>query len=201
MTQAKVRFASFDEYFKWSSDPDHHLEGRYELVDGELVNLPTESELNGAIAHYIFAELIKLGFPFRLIRLYQCELQVPLLQPGDAQTRIPDLVVLRQEHLELLSTRTTITLEMPPPQMIVEVASPGKRNQKRDYQSKLAQYQEIGVREYWIVNPPLSQVTIFHLEPTGYQQVGEFRGNQSVPCLTHPAFNLTAQQILTAGSI
>jgi Uma2 family endonuclease len=110
MTQAKLRFASFEEYLTWSNDSENYLEGRYELVDGELVQLPTESELNGAIVHYLFAELLKLGFLFRLIRLYQCELQVPVLQSRDAQTRLPDLVVLRQEHLSLLTTRTTITL-------------------------------------------------------------------------------------------
>jgi Uma2 family endonuclease len=199
MTQAKLRFASFEEYLAWSDDPENDLEGRYELVDGELVQLPTESELNGAIAHYLFAELLKRGFLFRLIRLYQCEIQVPVLQPRDAQTRLPDLVVLRQEHLSLLTTRTTITLKMPPPRMVVEVVSPGKRNQERDYKSKLAQYQEIGVEEYWIVDSKAQKVTVFHLAPTGYQKIGEFQGSDIVPCSTCPALALTAEQILNAG--
>jgi Uma2 family endonuclease len=201
MTRAKLRFASFEEYLTWSDDPENYLEGRYELVDGELVQLPTESEseLNGAIAHYLFAELLKLGFLFRLIRLYQCEIQVPVLQPRDAQTHLPDLVVLRQEHLNLLTTSTTITLEMPPPRMVVEVASPGKRNQERDYKSKLAQYQEIGVEEYWIVDSKAQRVTVFYLTPTGYQKIGKFQGSTIVPCSTCPALSLTAEQILNAG--
>jgi Uma2 family endonuclease len=199
MTQAKLRFASFEEYLTWSDDPENDLEGRYELIDGELVQLPTESELNGAIALYIQFRLLQQGFLFRLIRLYQCEIQVPVLQPRDAQMHLPDLVVLREEHLDLLTTRTTITLEMPPPRMIVEVASPGKRNQKRDYQSKLAQYQAIGVNEYWVVDAKAQKVTVFQLASTGYQKIGECQGSQIVPCLTCPSLVLTAAQIVSAG--
>jgi Uma2 family endonuclease len=199
MTQSKVRFASFEEYLTWSDDPENYLEGHYELVDGELVQLPTESELNGAIALYIQSQLLQLGFPFRLLRPYQCEVQVPVLQKGDAQTRLPDLVILREEHLDLLTTRTTITLKMPPPRMIIEVASPGRRNRVRDYNNKLAQYQAIGVDEYWIVDPSQQIVTVFKLETDGYVKVGEFREGAIVPCTTCSALELTAAQILNAG--
>jgi Uma2 family endonuclease len=199
MTQSKVRFASFEEYLTWSDDPENYLEGHYELVDGELVQLPTESELNGAIAVYVLAQLLAAGFPCRLLRPYQCEVQVPVLQKGDAQTRLPDLVLLREEHLNLLTTRTTITLKMPPPRMIVEVASPGRQNQQRDYIRKLAQYQAIAVHEYWIVDPSQQIVTVFKLETDGYVKVGEFREGAIVPCATCPAMKLTAAQILNAG--
>ena len=198
MTQAKTRFSSLEEYLIWSDDPENYLEGRYELIDGELIQLPTESELNGAIAIYVLTQLVATGFPFRLIRPYQCEIQVPVLQPRDAQTRLPDLVVLREEHLDLLTTRTTITLKMPPPRMVVEVASPGKRNQERDYKNKLAQYQAIGVEEYWIIDATAQKVTVFCLEAKGYR-TSEFQGNQLVPCRTHLALSLTAEQIVSAG--
>jgi Uma2 family endonuclease len=199
MTQAKVRFASFEEYLAWSDRPENYMEGRYELVDGELVQLPLESELNGAIVIFLMFELAAVGISRRLLRPYQCEVQVPVLQPRDAQNRIPDLVVLREEHLDLLTTRTTITSEMPPPRMIVEVASPGRRNQERDYDRKLAQYEAIGVEEYWIADPAQGMVTVFKLEQDGYVKVGEFRGGEVVPCWTCSALTLTAEQILRAG--
>jgi Uma2 family endonuclease len=199
MTQAKVRFANFEEYLAWSDRPENYMEGRYELVDGELVQLPLESELNGAIVIFLMFELAAVGISRRLLRPYQCEVQVPVLQPRDAQNRIPDLVVLREEHLDLLTTRTTITSEMPPPRMIVEVASPGRRNQERDYDRKLAQYEAIGVEEYWIADPAQGMVTAFKLEQGSYVKVGEFRGGEEVPCGTCPALTLTAERILRAG--
>jgi Uma2 family endonuclease len=42
MTQAKAKFATFEEYLSASDT----LEGRYELIDGELVELSPESEQN-----------------------------------------------------------------------------------------------------------------------------------------------------------
>ena len=47
MTQAKVKFATFEKYLSYSNKMD--MEGRYELVGGELAELPPESELNIAI--------------------------------------------------------------------------------------------------------------------------------------------------------
>ncbi len=37
-----------------------------------------------------------------------------------------------------------------PPTILVEFVSAGKRNRKRDYETKRAEYGEIGTREYWI---------------------------------------------------
>jgi Uma2 family endonuclease len=199
MTQSKVRFASFEEYLTWSDDPENDLEGRYELVAGELVELMPESEPNLAIAGFLFLSLINAGLLLRLIKPGGVEVQVPVLQSGDAANRYPDLVVLREQHIPLLSKRATITLDMPPPRMAIEVASPGRRNQERDYIRKLAQYQAIGVDEYWIVDPSQQLITVFKLETDGYVKVGEFREGAIVPCATCPALQLTAVQILTAA--
>ena len=55
MTQAKLKFASFEAYMAWSSDPQNSLEGQFELIDGELVELAPESGLNDAIANRLFS--------------------------------------------------------------------------------------------------------------------------------------------------
>ncbi|MGZ3356067.1 MAG: Uma2 family endonuclease, partial [Isosphaeraceae bacterium] len=39
-----------------------------------------------------------------------------------------------------------------PPTIIIELVSKGKVNQERDYIAKRAEYREIGVKEYWIVD-------------------------------------------------
>jgi Uma2 family endonuclease len=146
----------------------------------------------------LFVSLVNAGLLLRSIKPSGVEVQVPVLQSGDAANRYPDLVVLREQHIPLMSKRATITLDMPPPRMTVEVASPGRRNQDRDYNRKLAQYQAIGVDEYWIADPSQQIVTVFNLQPSGYVKVGEFRGDTIVPCATCPALILTAEQILNA---
>ncbi|WP_416672874.1 hypothetical protein [Egbenema bharatensis] len=56
MTQARVKFNSFAEYLDYSDAMS--LVGRYELVRGELVELPPESRLNSTIAICVLLALI-----------------------------------------------------------------------------------------------------------------------------------------------
>jgi Uma2 family endonuclease len=192
MTQAKVRLASFEEYLAYSDETP--LEGRYELVGGELVELPPESEENNWLALNLRDYLIQV-VPRRLVRVHACEVQVPVLQPKDAANRFPDLIVLRQEHLELTQRRLTITLDMPPPRLVVEVVSPGKTNRDRDYGQKRAQYAAIGVPEYWLVDPVAQTVAVLTLAGADYQEVGVFGTPAAITSVEFPDLALTVEQL------
>jgi Uma2 family endonuclease len=199
MTQAKPRFATFEEYLAYSSE----LEGRFQLIDGELIELPPESRFNSTIAIYILLALIKAGLSVELIHPGKCEIQVPVLKKGDAQNRFPDLVVLREEHLQLTQRRLTITLDMPPPHLVVEVVSPGKTNRAllcryrkgRDYINKRAQYAAIGVDEYWIVDPATQTVLVLELAGEEYKEVGQFQEGNRIVSIAFPNLTLMVEQI------
>ena len=195
MTQATVGFTSFEEYL----DTDIQMEGLYELIDGELVQLPTESELNTAIAQYLFLQLVSSGVPFRLIKLYQCEIEVPKIKPKDPLNRYPDLVVLRPEHLAFTQKRLTIRLDMPAPQLIVEVVSPGQTNRERDYVRKRDQYAAASLPEYWLIDPEQQCITVLTLEDGHYQEVGIFQGRDRVVSLEFPELVIIADLLLAAG--
>jgi Uma2 family endonuclease len=193
MIQTHQPKLTFEEYLTYEEDTDN----RYELIDGELVTLPPESEPNTAIANYLLFTLASSGFiPLRLIRTYMCEIQVPILREGDAANRYPDLVILQPEHILLTATRLTITLDMPPPQLVVEVVSPGRVGRDRDYISKRDQYAARGIPEYWIVDPQEQIVAVLRLESGEYVEVGTFQGEQTLVSPTFPQLNLTAQQVL-----
>lgn len=191
MTQAKPRFATFEEYLSYSND----LEGRFQLINGELIELPPEAEPNSGITVNLLLILVSIGIASRLIKPYTCEVQVPVLRSGDAVNRFPDLVVLREEHLELTKRRLTITLDMPPPQWVMEVVSPGKANRDRDYINKRSQYAAIGVPEYWLIDPKAQTVTVLELEGDDYREIGTFQGIAPIVCPTFPALTLSAEQI------
>jgi Uma2 family endonuclease len=195
MTQARLKFASFEEYLVYSDQME--LEERYELIDGELVELPPESELNGWIADNLqFLLGISKVVPRRLIKTHSCELQVPVLRPKDAANRYPDLVILRPEHLELTQRRLTVTLDMPPPRLIAEVVSPGKSNHDRDYIHKRAQYAAIGVPEYWLIDPAAQTVMVLSLEGNVYRQVGVFASEEAIVSAEFSDLSLTVAQVL-----
>ena len=192
MIQAHKQKLTFEEYLTYEDDTDN----RYELIDGELVTLPPESEPNTAIVSYLFLMLVNSGIAWRCIKLHICEIQVPILREGDAANRYPDLVVLRPEHILLTASRLTVTIDMPPPQLVVEVVSPGRVGRERDYDRKRAQYAARGIPEYWIVDPQEQMVAVLRLESGQYVEVGVFQGEQALISPAFPQLSLTAQQVL-----
>lgn len=177
------------------------MEGRYELIDGELVELLPESESNNWIANYLQFLLAATKItPLRLIRIHALELQVPVLQPKDSANRYPDLVVLRPEHLELTQRRLTITIDMPPPRLIAEVVSSGKTNRDRDYIPKRAQYAAIAVPEYWLIDPSTQTVMVLTLDGEAYREVGVFSGDEAIGSIEFTELNLTVAQIFQSES-
>ena len=69
MVQAQSKKLTFDEYLNYSNETDQ----RYELIDGELIALPPESEPNNFIANYLFFYLASSGLvPLRLIKTHNC---------------------------------------------------------------------------------------------------------------------------------
>jgi Uma2 family endonuclease len=196
MTVAKSpQFKSLEDYL--AADPSDLPEGRYEYWDGELVPVMSASIGNINIATYLFALLIQAGFPPQLI----CLGQVEVIVPGNPKTRYPDFTVLDEAHIALLSKKATITRDMPPPRLLAEVVSPGSENSenyKRDYQDKARQYAEIGVPEYWLIDPERSVILVGILTNESYE-FQEFQGAQPIVSPTFNAQNLTAEQILKAG--
>ncbi|MBF2085083.1 MAG: Uma2 family endonuclease [Thermoleptolyngbya sp. C42_A2020_037] len=178
---------------------DTGIEGRAELIEGELIALPPESRINTEIATFVFSSLLAIAIPHYLLKLYSCEVQTPVLEPRDAANRYPDLVLIREEHRALCDRRMTITLEMPPPLWVMEVVSPGKTNRDRDYIRKRAQYAAVGIPEYVIVDPEEQAVLVLRLEQGEYIEAGRYTGECPLQSPTFPVLNLTAAQILSAG--
>ncbi|MBD2579689.1 Uma2 family endonuclease [Oscillatoria sp. FACHB-1406] len=196
MIQTRPKKLTFEEYLEYEDETDN----RYELIDGELIALPPESGLNDFIARFLLFLFASQNLvPLKLLAIHTCEIQVPILQPGDAANRYPDLVVLHEEHWQLTQKRLTITLEMPPPQLVVEIVSPGRIGKERDYLRKRAQYAAVSIPEYWIIDPQKQTVSVLLLEGNSGQYCDRvFRGQDSLVSPTFPTLQLTVEQLFAS---
>jgi Uma2 family endonuclease len=194
MTVATQKKMSIEEYLTYDDGTD----ARYELVDGVLVEMGAENDINIMIEGYLVAILLQVA-PHYLIRR-GTEIEVT---GTAAKTRYPDLMVLTEATLSAMTRdkRSLILKDMPPPALVVEVVSPGDPgddNYDRDYIDKRAEYAARKVPEYWLIDPVRQVVLVWTLQNTQY--VGRpFTGNQSIVSLIFPGLNLTAAQALNAG--
>jgi Uma2 family endonuclease len=190
MVQSKLRFSTFEEYLSYDDGTDN----LYELFNGELIKVPPESGRNITIAGFLFLYFSGL-VDFRRVRGHGLELEVR----GEPRNRYPDLTIIREEHVQQLARRNTIRLAMAPPLLVVEVVSPGELQRDRDYVAKRQQYEDLGVPEYWIVDPEAQTVTVLHLQGADYVEVGLFRGGDHILAPTFLELNLTVDQVFLAA--
>ncbi|WP_445629461.1 Uma2 family endonuclease [Nostoc sp. DSM 114167] len=175
---------------------DDGTDTRYELVDGELVEVPTESPENCKLAKLLMLELAKY-ISIVLINLKDMEIVV---SGKRAKVRLPDLTILSEEGYATLvgQRRNTITQDMPPPILVVEVVSPGQDNRDRDYRYKRTEYAARGIAEYWIIDPEKQQITLC-LWVNGQYEDTIYTGNTPLASTIVPGFKLSAAQILAFG--
>jgi Uma2 family endonuclease len=185
-----VKLMTLEEYLTYDDGTDT----RYELVNGELIAMPTESHLNHQIASFLFAYFLQLGIPY-----YCLSIGAQVAVSGyRATARQPDLIVLSEEGATALkgASHDLITYDMPPPQLVVEVVSP--KQETRDYRYKRTEYAGRQIPEYWIVDPIAQKVTILEWVDGLYEEQ-VYQGDAAIQSPLFPSLNLTAATLLVAG--
>ena len=143
MIQALPKPITFEEFLEWKPDG-----GRYELHDGVIVEMQPvgeHEEINAFLAR-------KLNVEFeRLALLYLIPKQA-LVKVADRESGYsPTVLVVNQKNLSsepLWKKSSTVTHSASIP-LVVEVVS---TNWNDDYGHKLADYETLGIPEYWIVD-------------------------------------------------
>lgn len=191
MVQLKQRFQSFEEYLAY----DDGTENLYELFNGELIEVPPESGFNVETANFFFAMLLPI-VGHRRIRGHGLELEVR----GEPRNRYPDLTVIYEEQIEPLRRRNTLRMAMGPPMLVVEIVSPGEVQRNRDYVAKRSQYQDLGIAEYWIVDPQTTTVLVLELRDGVYGEAATFGGEDELRSLQLGPLDVTAQALFDSAS-
>ncbi len=136
-----------------------HSEGTiYEIIAGELFIIPTPHRRHQQICGIIFSHLHNwseaTGNGATII--------TPLIIFSDTDNVIPDVVWVSQERLAQIEDEAGHLTGAP--ELVVEVISFGKENEKRDREVKVKLYSIQGVKEYWIVDRFRKQVEVYGRE-------------------------------------
>ena len=130
------------------------LQGIWELVDGEPIELSPAAGRSGWISANIVALLANHVRPSRLGWAFSAETGFVLF--NDRQTvRSPDAAVVLRDRLAA-PPDNFVPLA---PDLAVEVLSPSDR--MVDAMSKVTMYLQAGVRLVWLVDPATLTVTVF----------------------------------------
>ena len=186
VNQVTVKQLTFAEFLEFSSD----TEILYELENGELIEMASESEINQRIAMFLVACFLQLGISYGRLRM-KTEIAVHSRRVG---VRVPDLVIFSEELEAAMqgATRSLVLMDMPPPLLVVEIVSPNQES--RDYRYKRSEYAARGIMEYWIVDPIAQKLTILQWVEGFYDEL-VFTGDTAI------ASPLLGELDLTAGKL
>jgi Uma2 family endonuclease len=141
---------------------------RYEVIDGELYVSSAPSYIHQKI-------LIRIVGAF-LTYLGQRPIGEILSGVGvifdDYDGVIPDLIFVTNERLRKTLAGGRFHAA---PEIVIEILSPGKSNERRDRHVKRSLYAARGVTEYWLVDPE-NQTVELHLR----NQAGELVFDKSI---------------------
>jgi len=162
---------------------------RYEIIDGEL--FVTRSP------HWKHQEIcINIG---ATLKAWSDEsgLGKPAVTPGiifsDSDNVIPDVVWVSNERLKRLLNETGHLTGAP--ELVVEILSPGEKNEKCDREAKLKLYSVQGVQEYWIVDLKEQKVEVYRREKAALKLTATLFGQDDLTSPLLPGFDCVVAKL------
>ena len=202
---ATIRDLTFNEFLLWDDGTDRS----FELLDGMPVPLSepnaNHEDVADELSDWLQSHCRSQQLPYVVKRVKQVRLKRSV---GEKEaSRKPDLVVFDRAEWERMKGRSSPAAAYVCPPLVIEVVS---TNWRDDYMTKLAEYEELGIAEYWIVDfaalggirfigePKQPTVSIYTIV-NGEYQVRQFRGEERLVSRTFPDLALTAIEIFAAA--
>jgi len=209
MVQAITKPITFTEFLEWKPDGGH-----YELHNGVIKEMQPKGkheEIIGFLATEFTLEFRRLNLPYFIPK--QALVKVPDNQTGYS----PDVLILNRDNLvnePLWEKYSTVQTNKSIP-LVVEIvprdtASHISSNWRDDYLTKVKDYEEIGIKEYWLVdylalggrryigNPKQPTISIYSLMDEEYK-VTQFKQNDVIISPSFSELSLTVEQVFNCG--
>jgi Uma2 family endonuclease len=199
---AKTELVTFEEFIDWKP------EGKfYELHDGIIIEMPQplgdHEDITSFLVEKVTIEYLRLNLPYRITKTVLVKL------PDAESAYSPDVLVLNRSNLinEPSWKKVATVMQGASIPLVIEVVS---TNWRVDYLTKVKDYEEIGIGEYWIVDylglggrrfigDPKQPTVLIHELIDGEYQVTTFKDDRRLISPSFPELNLTANQVFQAG--
>ncbi len=197
---------TFDEFLAFLETQPENI--RYELYDGDIIAMPLPTGDHEEIIAFLVKILtlechrrhLNYGIP-----------KTVLVKPKNKKSGyFPDVPLLNLPNLineSQWKKESTVSNSDSIP-LVIEVVS---TNWRDDYHKKLADYEEMGIQEYWIVDyaalgskeligdPKQPTITIYSLSDDGEYRSKQFRGTDCIFSPIFPDLNLTAKEVFSSA--
>jgi Uma2 family endonuclease len=203
MVLVESKTISFDDFITWLPEGSPC---RYELRDGEILEMPKPRGKHSEIAGFIISEL---NFIIRQTPLPYLIPKESIVKSIDGKSGYePDIIVLDKEMLaqDLRWEAESIITQGSSVKLAVEVVS---TNWQDDYAIKQIAYQALGIQEYWIVDylglggrtfighPKQPTISVYYLVDGEYD-LHQFRGGELIQSPTFPKLELSIDLLLAS---
>lgn len=136
MQAKEIEIVTLEEFQTMAKDDRYH----YELIDGIVMMSPSPTREHQFIGSRLISELDKKLENTPCQPAYELDV---IMKTGDVLQ--PDVMVFCDEDAEL-------------PEIVVEILSPSSK--RYDLVTKVIKYEEVGVKEYWIVDQKSKTITV-----------------------------------------
>jgi Uma2 family endonuclease len=189
----------FDQFIAWYPEKAGCY---YELHQGVIVEMPKPKGKHSQIAGFLMTEL---GIEIRRLNLPYFVPRECIINGNDLSGYEPDVIVLEVNQIknELRWEKESTIIQGESIALVIEVVS---SNWSDDYALKFDVYEELKIKEYWIIDylglggrkfigsPKQPTITINQLVAGEYQS-RQFRGGERLISPIFNQLNLTANQV------
>ena len=135
---------------------------RAEWVDGEVELMSPVSNVHQRIGNFLFRVITEFVEQQELGEVFQLEFQMKLTD--EKRGREPAIFFVPKARL----TQLRSSYFDGPGDLVVEIISP--ESVERDRVKKFGEYEQAGVREYWLIDPIAREAKFFRLDEKGRYQ-------------------------------
>ncbi len=159
---------------------------RYELLDGELVEMPSPKEIHQRLVLLLGSLFLNFVSTNDMGKAYIAPFDVILTDTDVVQ---PDVMFISNERARII-TEDNIRGA---PDLVIEILSSSTAGRDRHFKRTL--YERHGVKEYWMIDPEAKNITVLLLGENGFELVAIYGEGQTLTSPTLLGFSLNMDDI------